>query len=134
MAPSDWRQVLASLDRARARAWSLGSRAPLTSADAAGSPALRHDVRLARQLRLDGLYAEGWASQLGRVVVARAAAGRVELRVRDRLASYLLRRKDGTVAHRVPARGSRWWLIELHATPAGWRTWAVRPPPGPPRT
>jgi hypothetical protein len=127
LAASDWLRVLASLDRARGRAWSTGTQAPLTSADAARSPALRHDGALARQLRSSGLYAEGWASRLGRVVVVRATASRVQLRVRDRLAGYVLRRADGAVAHRVAARGPRWWLVDLHATPDGWLTWAVLP-------
>jgi eukaryotic-like serine/threonine-protein kinase len=124
---ADWGSVLAALDIARGRVLGSGRIGGVPAVDVPGSPAFRRDESLVRDLNHQGAVVRGLRTTLDVVTVETVTQQRVVLRVRDRLSAYSLVSPDGVVLHRVPARGARWWSLELRPVHGQWRFWDAHP-------
>ncbi len=78
--------VLHDWDASRAGAWSAGDTAALRALYTRGSAAGRADVRLLERYRGRGLHVHGLATQVLCLAVLGVGAGRLRVRVVDRLA------------------------------------------------
>lgn len=78
-------QVLAGWDRRRAAAWAAGSVRELRALYVPGSRTATADVRMLRAWRARGLAVSGLATQLLAVEILHRSAGRLRLRVTDRV-------------------------------------------------
>jgi hypothetical protein len=119
----DWGGIISGLDAARGQAFAHGRQDVLASVDVPGSPAWSRDAALVDALDRQGVVARGWRPGLEVVRVERRASARVVLQVRDRVPRYTLVSAGGVVRHVVPARGPRWWRLELREVDDAWRIW-----------
>jgi hypothetical protein len=122
--PPDWWEVLAELDRRRARA--LSALDPDLVADYArpGSPAGTADLGLVADLRARGLRPQGLGSRVLAVERAALQAGQARVQVVDQRSAYSLLDARGDVVERVPAAALTRWsvtLAEEPTDPVGWR-------------
>jgi hypothetical protein len=107
------------LDAARTAA--LSGHAPLTGADAVGTPAARLDTATRADVVRRHLTVVAPEPALVRVVPLEVMSGTATLRVTDTLAAYVYRDAAGRVVGRIPARGAHTWTVTLRRTAAGWR-------------
>lgn len=125
-APPVWRQVVARLDQRRADAYSAGDPAALAGVYLPGSAALASDTAALRAYRREGVRVRGLRLRLAGVHVLARRAGRVVLRVTDRMAGYRLVDGSGQVVRREPGRGPATWRVTLRRDEGGrWRIAAV---------
>ena len=122
-----WPAGRARLDARRAAA--LAGDAPLTCADAPGSPALAADWDRLAALQRAGLRPPAVTPRLLAVVPLAATAGQVRLRVTDELGGYRLAGPPGAAGLAVPGRGQRTFVVQLRRTGAGWRVGEVHAVP-----
>ncbi|HTE72222.1 MAG TPA: serine/threonine-protein kinase [Actinomycetes bacterium] len=121
-----WSARLRALDEKRSAAFAAGDTDALKQVYADGSPALRRDRRLVRQLAAEGLRAAGVRLRVVQLRVVSTAGHRVRLAVMDELAAYrLLDAQTGSVVERRPGRGPARWVLTMARQPEGWRLWEV---------
>jgi eukaryotic-like serine/threonine-protein kinase len=114
-----WLGVLDRLDAARAGAYERGDARLLDRVYAAG-PHLSADAARLRALVAAGYTARGVRHRFGAVTVLQADAKRVRLRVEQWLPPSR-RMRDGRVAGEIPGTTPAVIVVDLVATPAGWR-------------
>jgi eukaryotic-like serine/threonine-protein kinase len=114
-----WLRVLAALDGVRARAYERGEAKLLEQVYVPGQH-LRADVAQLRALTATGETARGVRHRLGPAQVVAVSDSRVRLRVvQALLPSQRLRRGDVVAA--IPGTPESVVLVDLVATPGGWR-------------
>lgn len=125
--------VVTAWDERRAAAWAAVDLAALRALYAPGSSAGRADARLLRRWRDAGWRVEGLTTQLMSVRVRLASAGRLELRVVDRVAGGRLVSRSG-VERSLPGTPPRARSLVLERHAGGWRVSASgsTPPSRPP--
>lgn len=125
-----WRQVLAVLDRRRSRAYAELAPRLLRGVYTARSTVLRHDRALLSDYRRRGLRVCGMRMRVLSLRVRARDAGRVLLRVRERLAPGAAV-VGGDAVRRLPADAVGTRLLNLRRVegrgPVRWRISAVRP-------
>ncbi len=124
--PSRWERVLADLDRSRARAFAAGDAAALTEVYVRGSTVLRRDRAVLAAYARRGLTVRGAGLRLLEVRVGAASAGRVVLRVVDRLGPARVRRGAERWSRSLPRDHPTLHRLGLVRTAAGWRIAQVR--------
>ena len=102
----DWVEVVAALERRRAAAMRAGDVAGLRRVYLPGSPAVRRDVRLLRDLAARGLRVRGLHPSVAEVTVLRAGAQRAVVRVTDTLSAVRVVDANGRVVQRRPPRSA----------------------------
>jgi len=126
----DWWEVLAELDRRRARA--LTALDPDLLADYArpGSAAWSADAALVSDLQERGLRPQGLMSRVLAVERSERQGGRARVQVVDQRSEYILVDVQGSVVQSVPEAGlTRWWvtLIRDSGGEPQWRVADVSP-------
>jgi hypothetical protein len=132
--PPDWWEVLAELDRRRARA--LTALDPDLVADYArpGSAAWSADIGLVADLRERGLRPQGLGSRVLAVERADLGGGLARVQVVDQRSAYALVDARGEAVESVPAAGLTRWSVtvaEEPSDPVGWRVVEVTAVRGP---
>jgi hypothetical protein len=129
--------VVHAWDERRAAAWARGDARALAHLYAPGSAAGRVDLRMLEEWHARGLTVRGMTTQLLRLDVRRAAAGRLVLDVRDRLVAAVavgpgvrVRLPAGRVATRrlvLERAGGGWRVVQsVEDSPARTTSWTVR--------
>ena len=119
-----WSQTLRALDVRRSRAFAAGNLRGLDGVYVPGSAPWASDRALLASYRERGLRVVGLEIRVDRLVVDRAAAGRVVLRVVDRLVAGAAVDRAGRRIALPPGRPSE-RLITLNGSGSGWRIVAV---------
>ncbi len=114
---SQWRDVLAELDRRRAAVLAEQDPARLSTYARPGSTAWQDDAALMAELAESGLHPEGLTSKVLTVEQVELDGSRALLRVVDQRSGYELVDSAGAVVQRVEASGSR--PLVSRAPPAG---------------
>ncbi len=120
----DWWQVLAELDRRRARALTALDPDLLADYAQSGSPAWSADAALVSDLRERGLRPQGLTSRVLAVERSERQGGRAKVQVVDQRSAYTLVDAQGSVVELVPQAGlTRWWvtLVLDAGDDLGWR-------------
>ena len=120
----DWWEVLAELDRRRARALTALDTDLIEDYAEPGSAAWESDAALVGDLRARGLRPQGLTSRVLAVERSERRGGQAQVQVVDQRSAYTLVDAHGLVVESVPqARLTRWSVTLAEATrdPLGWR-------------
>jgi hypothetical protein len=122
-----WREILGSLDRARAYAFATGDPAALAAVYAPGSPGLAADRAAIARLRAAGCRARGVRHTIRSLAEISHDDRTVVLRVVDELSAYDVVEASGRVVQHTSPRAAMPFVVRIVETPAGWRLAAVTP-------
>ncbi|HZI96928.1 MAG TPA: serine/threonine-protein kinase [Actinomycetales bacterium] len=128
-AVADPASAVAPLSELRARAYATGDSAPLTAANAEGSPALAADLSLLADLGARDLVLEGLSFDVSQVEVIDAGDGQARVRVTVVTGAHRqVRTSDGSVVADVPASDPVTSVLRLAVVDGAWRVAEVLPP------
>lgn len=122
--PPDWWEVLAELDRRRARALTALDPDLVAAYARPESPVWSADTGLVADLRARGLRPLGLGSRVLAVERAELRSGQARVQIVDKRSGYSLVDAHGEVVESVPAAGLTRWsvaLAEEPRDPVGWR-------------
>lgn len=126
--PEIWKAIVVGLDAARASALATGDASGLELVSLADSAAGRADRLLLADLIRTNRRVRGLRTDVMEVRVVAGSDAHARLLVADQRSGYtIVRADDAAVVQTQPARGLRWWSVELSWTPGGWRTASVAP-------
>jgi hypothetical protein len=120
----DWWEVLAELDRRRARALTALDPGLVAGYARPESAAWSADTELVADLRARGQRPQGLVSRVLAVERAELRGGQARVQIVDQRSAYSLVDAHGEVVESVPAAGHTRWSVTLApepTDPAGWR-------------
>ena len=123
--PERARAVLREWDARRAAAWASGSLRGLRGLYVDGSPAGRADARMLASYVDRGLVVRGLRTQVLALRVLGSSAGRLRLRVTDRLVGGEAVTRDGREV-RLPVDRATVREVEMRRVAGEWRVLSVR--------
>lgn len=126
-ARTQWFDVVAALDRLRARAFDTADADALAAVYVPSAAAYADDLATIRSMVARGAHAQGFSATVLQVRPLAGTPTTERLRVVDRLSRYVIVDAAGAVVDSGPARSATAFVMTLTDTAGGWRVARIAP-------